>query len=260
MARCGQVFHAVGNHELYNWKREGLASLLGTERRDQRDDARGPKRPYYSFLFQPGWRFVMLDSYEVCLMAPEGGTHRKEAEAILRKHNPKVVDPKFKGNYFEGLEGLNLRFVPFNGGVSAEQLRWLRDCVQQSSRDGERVVVFTHIPLSLEGTSGSARTLLFNYDAVLDVLHASGCVVAVFAGHHHPGSYGVDKHGLHHVTVQSPLTHARGAFGVVNVFRDRLEIEGHGDLPSRTLRFPEAAASSAANATAAAPAHHRSPL
>ena len=62
-------------------------------------------------------------------------------------------------------------------------------------------------------------------------------MVALFAGHKHSGGYGVDPEGMHHVTVESPLTHA-DCYGYVDVYEDRLELVGSGDLPSRTMKFP----------------------
>ena len=42
-------------------------------------------------------------------------------------------------------------------------------------------------------------------------------------GHNHRGGYARDSEGLHHVTLESPLTHAE-SFGYVDVFDDRLEV------------------------------------
>lgn len=63
-------------------------------------------------------------------------------------------------------------------------------------------------------------------------------MVAVFAGHLHGGGYALDGEGIHHVTVESPLTHDE-AFGYVDVFADRLELVGSVCTKApRALPFP----------------------
>ncbi len=60
----------------------------------------------------------------------------------------------------------------------------------------------------------------------------------MIAGHNHRGGYARDSEGMHHVTLQSPLTHAE-SFGYIDVFDDRLEVVGGGGaIPSRALPFP----------------------
>lgn len=63
-------------------------------------------------------------------------------------------------------------------------------------------------------------------------------MVACFAGHLHRGGYALDTEGIHHITVESPLTHT-DAYGYVDVFVDRLEIVGQlsAGVP-RMLPFP----------------------
>ena len=87
--------------------------------------------------------------------------------------------------------------------------------------------------------AASWKTVSYDCVDALGILHGEGasCVVAVFAGHSHKGGYAIDHRGLHHVTVESPLTHGL-SFGHVDVFEDRLELVGQGALPSRTLAFP----------------------
>ena len=50
--------------------------------------------------------------------------------------------------------------------------------------------------------------------------------------------YAVDEEGVHHVTLESPLTH-KDCYGHVDVYADRLVLTGQGDLTSRVMHFPE---------------------
>lgn len=126
--------------------------------------------------------------------------------------------------------------MPFNGGLGAEQLEWLRETVSAAAERGDRVVVMSHVPML--AAASSERTLLYDADAALDVLRDAGrgAVVAVLAGHLHRGGYAVDELGVHHVTVNSPLNFD-DCFGHCDVYADRIELVGSGELPSRTLRF-----------------------
>ena len=90
------------------------------------------------------------------------------------------------GDYFKGMSGPDggetpaMRFVPFNGGVSREQLAWLRGELADAAARGERVVVLTHNPL--HPAAASWRNVAFDAPELLDALHAharGGTVVAV---------------------------------------------------------------------------------
>ena len=52
-------------------------------------------------------------------------------------------------------------------------------------------------------------------------------------------SYFQDIHGLHHLTWPAILETKpnNNTFGIVNVFADRLEVEGYGQVQSRTIDF-----------------------
>lgn len=100
-------------------------------------------------------------------------------------------------------------------------------------------MVMSHLPLLPE--AASHRTLAYDSEEVLHILHEDGHghVVACLAGHLHRGGYAIDAHGIHHVTVQSPLNFEH-CYAVVDVHDDRLELVGRseGGIPSRTLYLP----------------------
>ena len=62
-------------------------------------------------------------------------------------------------------------------------------------------------------------TMLWDYNAVLRIIHASRAVVAVICAHDHDGGYHRDAAGVHHLTLRSPLNRgaAGSAFGAVSV-------------------------------------------
>ncbi|CAI7797042.1 unnamed protein product [Closterium sp. NIES-53] len=111
---AGPTYHMIGNHCLYNLPRVALNKMLAIP-------TAADNRSYYDFSPFPNFRFVVLDSYDVSLLGwPEDHPHAVKAREVLERENPNE-----EKNSPEGLEGLNRRFVKFNGGVGEEQLRWL---------------------------------------------------------------------------------------------------------------------------------------
>ena len=86
-----------------------------------------------------------------------------------------------------------------------------------------------------------AVTVLWNYDELDALVRDHSCVVAVLSGHDHDGGFGTDEHGVHHITLQAPLECEEDevAYGTIHMYRDRMELEGCGRVPSRVLYFRE---------------------
>jgi len=229
------IAHLRGNHENYLLALDEQAALLPLPRLDPPPAAAGADVMAYAFSPARGWRFVALDTFDVSLAARAGSAARAEAEAVLRRENPNVTWDGARADWFQGRSGKERRFVPFNGGVGAAQLAWLRRELAAARAARERVVVFSHVPLlaaqtrarggadaSAAGEAGAHDCVAFNAEEVLAALAEEGAAVAaVFAGHDHEGSFGVDARGVPHVTLQSPLVHAGDAHAVVAVFRER---------------------------------------
>lgn len=188
---------------------------------------------YYSFSPHPGFRVVMMDSYDVSVLGwPEGHPHREAAVALLAARNPN--DNK---NSPEGLAGLDRRFVAFGGGVSAPQLAWLRATLAEAGAQGERVFVCGHLPVHPD--SCAAVCLLWNYEEVLEVLRHARCVVATLAGHTHRDGYCCDDAGVHHRVLASVLECKPGAnaYGRVEVWPHAARLRGSGHMGSTHLPF-----------------------
>jgi manganese-dependent ADP-ribose/CDP-alcohol diphosphatase len=227
---CKNVVHATGNHELYNFNREQLDRKLNTVR---------DGHEFYSFSPISGWRVVMLDGYDVAMIGRDTGSPEyQSALQWLKRYNPNdVASPIGTVDWFRGLPAHHMHFVPYNGGLGEEQLEWLRSTLRASHQAGERVIVLSHIGLST--ISCNRRTVLWNYEDVLSVLteEGQGCVVAVFAGHSHKYGTHTDEHGIHHVTLDTPLSAANKgySFAHVEIFEDHIEFIGQGSMPHQTF-------------------------
>ncbi|GBG88602.1 hypothetical protein CBR_g48132 [Chara braunii] len=224
--RSGPVYHMIGNHCLYNLPRASLNEILQIPTAPD-------CRSYYSFTPCKGFRFVVLDGYDISLLGwPEDHPHAVEAALVLDKGNPNE-----NKNSPEGLRGLERRFVKFGGGISTTQLEWLDNILKEAEAEEEKVIIGCHLPMDPRSTDPIC--LLWNYDEVLRVLHNHSCVVATFAGHAHTGGYAVDKHGIHHRVLEAVLECPPGsdAYGHVDVFEDRLVLTGTGALVSSVMHF-----------------------
>lgn len=223
------VLHLIGNHELYNFNREECARLIPHI------------KPWYqSFRPVPGWRVIVLDSFDLNVIEHGGGEAVEEGMAYLSQHNPNDLRaPRGTIDLGSGLKGLKRRFMPMGGALRQAQLRWLEQELREVAEEDEQAIVLTHVPIHPEATVPGG--LLWNYDEVLQAFRRAGDgrVALVLAGHYHEGAYTLDRSsGTHHVTLPSPLHADEGeprAHCNVEVFEDRVEIRGRGLVPSRTL-------------------------
>lgn len=87
-----EVHHVWGNHEFYNFSRsELLRSRLNTALHTDRSLSGVPDRPdIYAYHFSPfpGFRFVVLDAYDVSLLGVEETSERYlNALSLIKQHN-----------------------------------------------------------------------------------------------------------------------------------------------------------------------------
>lgn len=195
------VRHVIGNHCLIA-RRQMLMKALRL------------KAPYYEFI-QAGWRFIVLDGMDVSSPEPEDAISAAEAAERLSA-NPALVS--------------------YDGAVGRRQLEWLRGRLKAAASAKQRVIVFCHEPALAD--AAAADTALWNAEELTRIMEESGVVSAYFAGHHHVGGYAL-RGGIHHVTIQGLVESPRNgaAYAEVDVYANRLEIRGIGDVPSRSLKL-----------------------
>lgn len=221
----GPVYHLIGNHCLYNLPRSKLLPVLKI--RGLEDHA------YYDFSPVPGYRFVVLDAYDISAIGwPQDHPKTSEALKFLREKNPNVDK-----NSPTGLLGLERRFLMFNGAVGKEQMEWLNGVLQEATELKQKVVICCHLPL--DPGASSKEALLWNYDEVMDLIHRYKCVKVCLAGHDHRGGYSIDSHGVHHRVLEAALECPPGtdAFGYVDVYDDRISLVGTGRMESTDMYF-----------------------
>eukprot|EP00929_Paragymnodinium_shiwhaense_P113588 TRINITY_DN81874_c0_g1_i1.p1 TRINITY_DN81874_c0_g1~~TRINITY_DN81874_c0_g1_i1.p1 ORF type:complete len:360 (-),score=47.85 TRINITY_DN81874_c0_g1_i1:91-1170(-) len=214
-------FDLVGNHELYNFSKEDLPSRLNCT-------CPSSGKFYYSAPLSGSWEAIFLDPYEIALMGlAKDSDNAKRAVDLMEKNNPNVLSGG--GDWFDGLPINKHRWVPYNGAVADEQLQWLRTKCAELASTNRFAIVFTHIPLVAEATQ--PKTVTWNTEDILSILHEyRSCVVAVIAGHDHGGGYAVDDAGLHHITLNSPMTATPGedCFAILELYKSKAVLQTFG--------------------------------
>lgn len=224
-----RAFFAIGNHDIYRITKEVLLPMLGM----------GDGKGYYAFNLggetDCGVRVIVLDSFEV-------GTHGRPkddetfrlAMELLRANNP---NKDWNGS--EGMEGVDKRWVMYNGALGLAQLRWAEEECRAAEARKQRVVLVTHVPVCPRDTHFDS--LAWDYKAALSVLAHSPAVVAVVSGHDHEGWYECDRTGVHHIVLPGivELPPGQQAFAVLHASRvpstgrPSLGLEPFGQAASR---------------------------
>jgi hypothetical protein len=179
----------------------------------------GMKQRYYAFS-KGGVRFLVTDGNDTSLYATVAGSpahdHAQEALAALKE----------KGA---------VNAMTWNGGLSAQQMDWLRGQLTAAKTAGERVILFSHFPVWPEDVHN-----LWNDRPVRQLLAEYDHVIAWMNGHNHGGHYGATD-GIHYITVEGMVeTAAETAWAVVEVYDDRLVVQGTGRATCRDLPIPAA--------------------
>ena len=185
------VYHVIGNHELYNFTWEELNERLNGVRGQCQHHLLRPNT-YGSFSPQEGWRVIILNSYELNVIKPRDEQTRIFTEALLSRMNPNYGRPS-PFNFFQGLPQDRLRYVPFNGGFGQAQLDWLSKELNQAASEDEQCLVFSHLPSF--APAASERNVAFDADELVERLgERRDQVRGYFAGHRHSGGAAIDPH------------------------------------------------------------------
>lgn len=198
-------YHVLGNHDLSG----GRALVL---------ERLGMEKPYYDFSLR-GWRFVALDGMDVSVDGgwPAGSPNQATGERILAHLKARSTP----------------NAVSWSGAIGEAQRRWLQRTLETAERMGEHVIVFCHFPVL--AASSTPVHLLWNHEEVLSILSSSPVVAAYMNGHDHRGGY-AEGGSTHFITLPGVVESGeKSAYAVVELFLDRIQIRGHGTVPSRTL-------------------------
>lgn len=171
---------------------------------------------YYTFE-KANWMFIVLNTNEL-------------AEYGINEGAPLLEEWKELADNLKKAGRKNV--LPWNGGISKRQLAWLENNLLKAKKKKKNVLVFTHHPLFPEN---GYETL--NNRAILAVLEKHTSVKGILSGHHHEGGFAY-YNSLPAVTLEGMIeTPDRNAYGVVELFSDKIVLTGYGRMTSRTLQF-----------------------
>ncbi|CAM9660732.1 unnamed protein product, partial [Phaeothamnion confervicola] len=222
------VWSVVGNHDLANWQKQRWA-----EEMPRGSVAAGPAetvlaRSFFSFS-HGGFRFVGLDAFDEDDNAIEATTSSSSTASADAAAAAVASNAAAAAAAAAASSALNPQCL---GAIGARQLEWLEGEIEEAADEGQRVIVFSHLPIL---PRSAANCVLRHSAEVLDILHGDGAngggVVAlvVSGAHRHAGWYTADSHGLHHLAVNGLVGSGPGGPPVVataHVFADRLELAG----------------------------------
>ena len=140
------------------------------------DDPGGEQgfRSYHSFVHPTltTWRFIVLDAFAISTLGwADDHPNSIAAWALLAEHNPN--DCRASGvNLLAGMEGVESRWMPYNGAYGEVQLRWLAEELAEAHEAGQRVVVLTHV--GVQPGCCLDDNLAWDYAEVKSVLHSVG--------------------------------------------------------------------------------------
>ena len=196
------VYNTTGNHD-YGGMTVNAALY----------DALSMPSEYYSFT-KKKWRFIMLNTNEVATYANIQNTPKQaEYEAMIQQ----IQESGRKNG------------ASYNGGISRKQLVWLEDELKSATKKKENVLVFSHHPIFAPDAEGLTA---LNDQEIFKVLTAYPCVRAVISGHHHAGDFGSTK-GIPFLTTEGMVeTENENAYGVVDIYKDRIIVAGSGRTKS----------------------------
>lgn len=201
----GTVYNTTGNHD-----------YGGVTNNDSLYNALNMPQAYYSFL-HGDWRFIMLNTNEVASYAHVQGTPLEAELNVLMEQ----IRENGRPNGFT-----------YNGGVSKQQLAWLKQELDQAQEQAQKVIILSHHPLY-----ASPGLTALNDLEILELLSAYSCVKAGISGHHHPGDFGTYK-GIPFITTEGMIeTETENAYGILELTQEQIRLSGKGRTRSYDLKI-----------------------
>jgi hypothetical protein len=200
--------HVLGNHEFHQIP-AGLKPTIM--------DSLGMGAAFCDFGVK-GWRMILLDGTELAGYAREAHPDlAEEGESLWQS-----VQGKSRGK-------------SWNGGIGQAQREWLRSRLDFAAYHNEQVIIFCHFPIM----PADHHSNLWNDLQMRNLIRPYPNVVAWIAGHYHDGNYRYWQ-DVHHLTLRGMvMTADSNAFSVLDIYPDRLEMNGFGREPYRRLPLRE---------------------
>lgn len=199
------IYHVAGNHDY----------SVETKYKKRLPVLNASKKGYYSIVYE-NFRFIFLNGNEISTYSSGNKASVKNASALLQ-------EMKKKGE---------INALDWNGGISNDQISWLRSQLDQSKEVKEKVFLICHFPLFPENVHN-----LLNYKEVLSLLENYHNIIAWMNGHNHAGNYG-NLNMIHFVTFRGMVeTEQLNSFARVDVYKNKIWITGTGREKNQILAY-----------------------
>lgn len=201
-----KIYNTTGNHDYGGIKNnQDLYSML-----DMPDT-------YYSFE-KDGWRFIMLNTNEVASYSNVKNTR-------LEKELTEIKGTIISENRTNG--------ASHNGGISKAQMEWLNRELEKSMQEEKKVIILSHHPLA-----GANGLTALNDKEILNLIAKYPSIIkCVISGHHHPGAFDI-QHNIPFITTEGMIeTEFQNAYGIVEVFADKIVLNGYGRTRSYSIEL-----------------------
>jgi len=223
------VLHVLGNHDLSALAPAELARLgplpapAGLEAA-----AGGEEACYCDVRVGPGWRAILLDTYDVAV--------RRDAAAARALQRRLLREAQARGERAAYL----LEHEELNGAVGAAQLSWLRGRLEAAAEAGDRVVVLGHAALRPEATiyGDAVCWNCHEVSSLLDSFHH--VVAAVITGHDHHFGQAVSEAGVQHRVLEAAMEGGVGVptHAILELEGDTIRLVGRGEVRHWERSFP----------------------
>ncbi|GAA3562817.1 metallophosphoesterase [Snuella lapsa] len=200
--------HVLGNHDFS--VSDSLKPLVPKRM--------GLSKRYYSFKTN-NWRFIVLDGNDLSYYAADSERKQQETDSLFNL---------LKKDSLPNLQ-------KWNGGLSNEQLKWIKDELETAVHNKEMVGFYSHFPVAKEEEVHN----LWNFKQFLKLIEGYSNVKFYFNGHNHHGDY-IEKNGVHFLTFKGMVdSEDKTAFSVARIKKDSIIIKGYGREVSRRLKIKE---------------------
>lgn len=174
----------------------------------------GMPAEYYA-IDKGNWIFLFLNTNELSSYATKQGSALSKEYLALTTHTANLGRTHLK---------------PWNGGVSNRQMAWIITQLNRAAKQSKPVLVFTHHPLYPE-----IGYEALNNRELLELFTKHKVVKAVISGHNHAGNFMLYQ-DLPCITLEGMIeTEDQNAFGQMELFSDKIIIQGSGRMTSRIL-------------------------
>ena len=191
-----QNYHLIGNHD-FAVDSIHLANLL---------EVLSMPDYYYSYV-KKEWRFIVLDATDYSYFS--NSLHRQDIMQVNTYYN----NTSESSNKYE-----------WNSAIGEKQQNWLRQELNNAELLGQKVIVFSHMPVKPLGNEHN----LWNDYEIINIIENSSNVVAFINGHNHSGAY-VFNNGIHYITISGMVDTMISSYAILEVFNDHLALRGYGN-------------------------------